>query len=117
MPSGVVSWPPCGVLPDVNAPTGLPASTPVSHRLEVPSKNAMSGAAMFPNRTGLPTTIPAHSRRSSCVAKAAPSSAVAGAAPACARAGTVRSRARQPGTPSTPRATWRASSAVAPWRL
>ena len=68
MPSGVVSWPPCVVLPDVKAPTGLPASTPVSQRLDVPSKNAISGAAMLPKRTGLPTTRPAHSRRSSCVA-------------------------------------------------
>ncbi len=68
MPSGVVSWPPCIVLPDVKAPTGLPASTPVSQRLDVPSKNAIRGAAMLPKRTGLPSTRPAHSRRSSCVA-------------------------------------------------
>ncbi len=92
MPSGVVSWPPCIVLPEVNAPAGLPASTPVSHRLEVPSKNAMSGAAMLPKRTGLPSTSPAHSRRSSCVASAAPS---AGVAPATvAPSGGHRAQAR-----------------------
>ena len=53
MPSGVVSWPPCSVLPEVNAPTGLPASTPVSHRLDgaVEKRHERRSHVAEPDRT------------------------------------------------------------------
>ena len=52
---------------------------------------------MFPNRTGLPTTIPGAFAQVIVRGESGAVLAAAGTALACARAGTVRSRARQPG--------------------
>jgi len=56
MPSGVVSWPPCIVLPEVKAPTGLPASTPDSQRPEVLSKKAIKAGIAYAKSTGARVT-------------------------------------------------------------
>ncbi len=68
MDSRVDSWPPCRVCVDVNTPAGLPASAPESHSALVPSRKNFIGAAILPNRVGLPRMSPQHCTRSSWVA-------------------------------------------------
>ncbi|MNP45005.1 hypothetical protein D3C76_1388940 [compost metagenome] len=116
--SRVVSWPPCRLAVEVNTPAGLPTSSPPSQRLLVPSRKYLSGAAMLPNRVGLPSTRPAQWRRSSSVAYSAPLAGISGATASHSVeiAGTVRRRASMP-VSSIPRAMCRAISLVAPWRL
>ena len=117
MPSGVVSWPPCGVLPEVNAPAGLPASTPVSHRLEVPSKKRHQRRRHVAEAHGTAEHQPGAFAQVlvRCERRAfLPAAGTDRPAQATARCAGARG---MPATPSMPRATWRASSAVAPWRL
>ena len=64
--SNVDSWPPCKVAVEVNTPAGLPISVPLAHSPPSPSRKCFIGAAMLPNRVGLPMARPAHSRRSAC---------------------------------------------------
>ncbi|MOA44068.1 hypothetical protein D3C78_1662960 [compost metagenome] len=66
--SSVVSCPPCRLAVEVNTPAGLPTRAPVSHRLLVPSRKYLSGAAMLPKRVGLPSARPAQFFRSSRLA-------------------------------------------------
>ena len=66
--SSVDSWPPCSVWVEVKTPAGLPAKAPDIHSALVPSKKNLTGAAMLPNRVGLPRIRPQHCTRSSCVA-------------------------------------------------
>ena len=118
MLSSVDSWPPCIDDAEVKTPAGLRSRPPLSHIALVPSRKYLSGAAMLPNRVGLPSTSPSQARSSSWVAYGAPAGGTAGSVASLVgdTAGTVRSRAVAPGTDSTPRATCRASSAVAPFR-
>ncbi|MGF6515101.1 hypothetical protein ABH912_002567 [Pseudomonas sp. BT76 TE3572] len=78
----------------------------------------MSGAAMLPNRVGLPMARPAQFFKSSRLAYSAPSSGMSGdtASHSLEIAGTVRNRASIPAC-STPRAICRAISLVEPLRL
>ena len=66
--SNVDSWPPCIDVVEVNTAAGLRSSVPLSQSALVPSRKYFKGAAMLPNRVGLPRSSPSHSLRSSCVA-------------------------------------------------
>jgi hypothetical protein len=68
MLSSVDSCPPCKELVEVNNPAGLSIKLPCIQSALVSSKNCFIGAAILPNRVGLPTTKPAHPFRSSWVA-------------------------------------------------
>src|SRR5579872_7535095 len=103
---------------EVNTPAGLPARATESQSAEVLSQKYFNGAAMLPNRVGLPRTSPSAARKSSSVPYGGPLAGIGtGAASLVAETGgTVRNRAWAPATPSMPRHTWRASSAVEPVR-
>ena len=107
MDSNVVSCPPCIDAVEVNTQAGLPASAPLSHRAEVPSRKCLSGAARLPKRVGLPSASPAQDSRSRSSQYGAPSGGIAACALCVTDAtfGTVRRRAAAPGTRSTPCAT------------
>ena len=66
MLSRVLSWPPCRLEVEVKTAAGLSIKAPLIQMAEVWSRKYFSGAAMLPKRVGLPSTRPAHSRRSSC---------------------------------------------------
>ena len=67
MVSRVASCPPWRLEVEVKTPAGLPARSPPSQRLLVPSRKYFIAAAMLPKRVGLPRASPAQWRRSSWV--------------------------------------------------
>ena len=66
--SRVLSWPPCSVSVDVNTAAGLPTKAPDSQRSPVLSRKYFSGAAILPNRVGLPRARPSQAASSSRLA-------------------------------------------------
>ncbi len=89
----------------MKTPAGLLTSSPVSHKLLVPSKKYFMAAAILPKRVGLPKAKPAQFLRSSKLAYIAPLLGTSGATASHSfdTAGTVRIRASIPPC-STPRA-------------
>src|SRR6185295_13524235 len=111
--------PPCWLPVEVKTAAGFPASAPPIHKSAVPSRKCFIGAAMLPNRVGLPSARPLHSARSAFVQKTAPSGGIGGAVFSVvdATAGTVRNRASKRPCAETPCAKHSASAAVEPCRL
>ena len=60
--------PPCRLDVEVKSAAGLPISAPSNHSVLVESMKYFNGAAILPNRVGLPKASPTHSRRSSRLA-------------------------------------------------
>ena len=64
--SRVVSCPPCADEDAVKTAAGFPTMVPRNHNAPSPSTKYFIGAAILPNRVGLPSANPAHSSRSLC---------------------------------------------------
>src|SRR4030088_810382 len=92
MESRVVSCPPCMDCVEVKTPAGFPASAPDSHRLGEQSRKYLRGAAIFPNRVGLPRMSPSAWRRSSSVAYGGPLAGMGLAGPSFAALTAGRAR-------------------------
>ncbi|OPZ10473.1 MAG: hypothetical protein BWZ07_02628 [Alphaproteobacteria bacterium ADurb.BinA280] len=58
MVSKVASWPPCIEAVEVNTAAGFPCKVPEAHSAPSESRKYFIGAAMFPNRVGLPSNRP-----------------------------------------------------------